>query len=62
MPDWQVFLVDGRLIVELKAVEQVLGVHQAQLLTYMKLAGIHTGLLISFNVPTLRDELQRFVW
>ena len=54
-------MVDGRLIVELKAVEQVLGVHQAQLLTYMKLAGVHTGLLINFNVPKLREGLQRFV-
>lgn len=46
---------------ELKAVEQVLGIHHAQLLTYMKLAGIRTGLLINFNVPVLKDGLQRFV-
>jgi hypothetical protein len=43
-------LVENRLIIELKAVEHVLGIHQAQLLTYMKLAGIQTGLLINFNV------------
>jgi GxxExxY protein len=54
-------LVEDRLIVELKAVEQVLGIHQAQLLTYMKLAGIPVGLLINFNVAALRDGLQRFV-
>ncbi|MBI4517936.1 MAG: GxxExxY protein [Deltaproteobacteria bacterium] len=54
-------LVEDRLIVELKAVEQVLGIHHAQLLTYMKLAGIRTGLLINFNVPVLKDGLQRFV-
>jgi GxxExxY protein len=53
-------LVEDRLIVELKAVEQVLGIHQAQLLTYMKL-GIRTGLLINFNVAVLKDGLQRFV-
>ena len=54
-------LVEDRLIVELKAVEHVLGIHQAQLLTYMKLAGIRTGLLINFNVSVLKDGLQRFV-
>jgi GxxExxY protein len=54
-------LVEDRLIVELKAVEHVLGIHQAQLLTYMKLAGIQTGLLINFNVTVLKDGLQRFV-
>ena len=54
-------LVENRLIGELKAVEHVLGIHQAQLLTYMKLAGIRTGLLINFNVAVLKDGLQRFV-
>ena len=54
-------LVEDRLIVELKAVEHVLGIHQAQLLTYMKLAGIRTGLLINFNVAVLKDGLKRFV-
>ena len=54
-------LVEESLIVELKAVEQVLGIHRAQLLTYMKLAGIRAGLLINFNVTVLRDGLQRFV-
>jgi GxxExxY protein len=54
-------LVEDRLIVELKAVEHVLGIHQAQLLTYMRLAGIQTGLLINFNVAFLKDGLKRFV-
>ena len=54
-------LVDGALLVELKAVERILNVHQAQLLTYMKLARIRVGLLINFNVPLLRDGLERFV-
>jgi GxxExxY protein len=54
-------LVENRLIVELQAVEHVLGIHQAQLLTYMKLAGIPTGLLINFNVAVLKDGLHRFV-
>src|SRR5262249_21610204 len=55
-----VFVAD-ELIVELKAVEQILAVHQAQLLTYMKLAGVRTGLLINFNVPVLREGLRRLV-
>ena len=52
-------LVPGRLIVELKSVEKVLPIHEAQLLTYMKLAGIRTGLLINFNVRLLKDGIMR---
>jgi GxxExxY protein len=54
-------LVDGRLLLELKAVDRVLPIHEAQLLTYMKVAGISTGLLINFNVRRLKDGLRRFV-
>ena len=54
-------LVEDALIVELKCVEQIDGIHQAQLLTYMKLALIGTGLLINFNVRRLRDGIRRFV-
>jgi GxxExxY protein len=54
-------LVNDSLIVELKVVEKVLGVHEAQLLTYMKLANIKVGLLINFNVLLLKDGIQRFV-
>ena len=53
-------LVDDRLILELKAVEAVNGIHKAQLLTYMKLSGIKTGLLIDFNVQRLADGIERF--
>lgn len=53
-------LVDDRLILELKAVEAVSGIHRAQLLTYMKLSGITTGLLINFNVQRLADGIERF--
>jgi GxxExxY protein len=42
---------DKRVVVELKAVESVIPVHEAQLLTYMRLTGIRVGLLINFNVP-----------
>jgi len=53
-------LVDDRLILELKAVDEVCGIHKAQLMTYMKLAGIGTGLLINFNVQRLADGIDRF--
>jgi GxxExxY protein len=53
-------LVADKLIVELKAVDTVKGIHRAQLLTYMKLSGIDTGLLINFNVEILKNGIQRF--
>ena len=53
-------LVEDRLILELKAVDQMKGIHEAQLLTYMKLANKDTGLLINFNVEVLRDGIKRF--
>lgn len=52
---------DKRVIVELKAVERVIPVHEAQLLTYMRLTGIHVGLLLNFNVPVLKDGIYRRV-
>ena len=55
------FLVDGRLIVELKSVEQLQRIHQAQLLTYMKLAKVSVGLLINFNVEVLKQGIKRLV-
>ena len=54
-------IVQGEVIVELKSVEAVLPVHQAQLLTYMKLAEKRVGLLINFNVPALRQGITRRV-
>ena len=53
-------LVENRLIIELKAVEEIKGIHKAQLLTYMKLSGFDTGLLINFNIGRLKDGIQRF--
>jgi len=55
------FLVDGQLILEIKSVEKFLGIHDAQLLTYMKLASIRTGLLINFNVRILKYGIRRLV-
>jgi GxxExxY protein len=52
-------LVEDSLIVELKAAEVLLPVHEAQLLTYLKLTGHRLGLLINFNVPLIRDGIKR---
>lgn len=54
-------IYEKRVIVELKAVERVIPVHEAQLLTYMKPTGIRVGLLINFNVPLLKDGIYRRV-
>jgi len=52
-------LVANQLIVELKACESLQPIHQAQLLTYLKLTGIKVGLLINFNVPILKEGIRR---
>ena len=54
-------LVENQLIVELKSVEEIKGIYEAQLLTYMKLAGVKIGLLMNFNVTKLKEGIQRFV-
>ena len=54
-------LLPGKLILELKAVEKILPVHEAQLMTYLRLTGIHVGLLLNFNVPVLKDGILRRV-
>ncbi len=54
-------VVENRIIVELKAVRALEPVHTAQLLTYLKLMNIGTGLLINFNVVVLTDGIQRVV-
>ena len=54
-------LVENSLIVELKCVEAFQPIHDAQILTYMKMAKINTGLLINFNVQYLRKGIKRFV-
>ena len=54
-------VVADRLILELKSVDRVLPIHEAQVITYLKLSGIKVGLLINFNVEVLRDGLQRIV-
>jgi GxxExxY protein len=54
-------IVQDEVVVELKCVERVLPVHEAQLLTYMRLAGKQVGLLINFNVPVLTRGISRRV-
>ncbi len=54
-------LVDGRIVVEVKATDLTLPIHQAQVLTYLKLSGRRLGLLINFNVPLIRDGIRRLV-
>lgn len=55
------FVVDGKVIIELKSVEAVFPVHTAQLITYLKLTGLKVGLLINFNVPVLKNGIKRIV-
>ena len=55
------FLVESELVLELKSLEKVLPVHGSQVLTYMKLSGVRTGLLINFNVPVLKQGIKSFV-
>jgi GxxExxY protein len=54
-------LVSADLIVEVKSVETLLPIHQAQILTYMRLAKIPIGLLTNFNVTKLQNGIKRFV-
>ena len=54
-------LVRGELIVEIKSVEALLPIHQAQILTYMRLANVPIGLLINFNVTRLQTGIKQFV-
>jgi GxxExxY protein len=54
-------LVEGKLILELKSVEQVVAIHVAQLISYLKSTGLRAGLLINFNVQQLKSGIHRVV-
>ncbi len=54
-------VIEKELLIEIKAVERLLPVHQAQVLTYLKLSGIPKGLLLNFNTRVLKDGIRRFV-
>ena len=53
--------VEGEIIIELKSVEKLLPIHEAQLLTYLKLAKVKQGFLVNFNVARLKDGLKSYV-
>lgn len=55
------FLVEDKVVVELKAVDKLISIHDAQLFTYMKLVNCSVGLLVNFNVPILKQGLRRKV-
>jgi GxxExxY protein len=55
------FVVERRLILEIKAIEALAPLHEAQTITYLRLSGLPTALLMNFNVLRLRDGLRRFV-
>ena len=54
-------VIPGQLVVELKTVEKLQPIHEAQLLTYMKLSGIRLGLLLNFNVTLLKNGIKRMI-
>jgi GxxExxY protein len=54
-------LVEGRIVVELKSVDGLAPIHEAIILTYLRLSGHHVGLLINFNVTVLKDGVRRFI-
>ena len=54
-------LVDNLVILEIKSVEHIDPIHEAQLLTYLRLSGLWLGLLINFNVPVLKNGIKRLV-
>lgn len=56
---WADLIVENRVLVELKSVDQLLPIHQAQVLTYLKLTRLKTALLINFNVPLLNQGIKR---
>jgi GxxExxY protein len=56
------FLVEGRIVVEIKAVEALAPIHESILLTYLRLSGCSLGLLINFHTAVLKDGIRRFVW
>ena len=53
------FLVENKVILELKAVDRLVPIHDAQMLTYLKLTGCKLGLILNFNVPVLKDGIKR---
>ena len=55
-------IVDGLVIIENKTVERIAAIHQAQLLTYLKLTGLNVGFLLNWNVRLMKNGIHRFVY
>ncbi|HMA49523.1 MAG TPA: GxxExxY protein [Magnetospirillaceae bacterium] len=55
------FVIDNQLLIELKSVDRLMPIHDAQILTYLRLSGCRIGLLMNFNQVVLREGLRRFV-
>ena len=53
--------VNGKVIIEVKSIVALAPIHSAQLMTYLRLSGLHVGLLINFNAPLLKDGLRRII-
>ncbi|MFH1549663.1 MAG: GxxExxY protein [Planctomycetota bacterium] len=54
-------IVDEKLVLEIKAVDSITPLHQAQILTYLKMMDMRVGLILNFNVPVLKDGIKRMV-
>jgi GxxExxY protein len=55
------FVVENRLVLEIKSVERVLPIHEAQLLTYLRMSGLRAGLILNFNHVVLKEGIRRVV-
>lgn len=55
------FIVEDCIIVEIKSVDRIIPIHEAQLLTYLRLSGEKLGLLINFNVPLFKEGIKRLI-
>ena len=54
-------VVERQLVVEIKSVDRLMSIHEAEMLTYLRLSGHKVGLLMNFNATVLKDGLRRFV-
>ncbi len=55
-------LVGGRVVLELKAVDEIMPIHEAQLLSYLKATGLRLGFILNFKTRWMKDGIQRMVW
>ena len=54
-------IIEAKVVVEIKAVDRIMPIHEAQMLTYLRLSGVKIGLIINFNVPVLKEGIKRIV-